>query len=339
MSGNELNVSVKPLEWVEHGDRDFIWHRAMPPIGSRYNIEDDGFSEKKHHLTVGQLVIGNFDVLDEAKAAAQSDYEQRIMSAVEGHLSISELFEAAARAGDAAVYEAMRSKTFDPSIPDNVAEFVGNAIRAAVTITGLPNAGNAPQTPSCNHVNGGAYRGVSVEEWRDLGGDDNKVCDWHEGIGYVVYDEQAREQYRVKMEALTPTPAPTASPQPVTKPAPVQNVRVTGFRGNPLRVVLSSGDEATISQKLIDNFASPSPFEQHPDDVSVDRFAAAMKAKLAKKRADGAGGWDDPEVCHIDYLVSLLMQQTHERAVLDPVDIANLSMMIHERGETPSHGR
>lgn len=75
-------VKVKALEWVEHGDLDFVWHRAMPPIGFRYNIEDDGFSEKKHHLTVGQLVIGNFDTLDEAKTAAQQDYSARILSAL-----------------------------------------------------------------------------------------------------------------------------------------------------------------------------------------------------------------------------------------------------------------
>ncbi|TBG78575.1 hypothetical protein ELG76_03955 [Rhizobium leguminosarum] len=75
-------VKVKALEWIEHGDLDFVWHRAMPPIGFRYNIEDDGFSEKKHHLTVGQLVIGNFDTLDEAKTAAQQDYSARILSAL-----------------------------------------------------------------------------------------------------------------------------------------------------------------------------------------------------------------------------------------------------------------
>lgn len=51
------------------------------------------------------------------------------------------------------------------------------------------------------HVNGGAFRIVSVEEWRALGGDDNKFCDWHEGVGYVVYDKQAEEQYRAKLEA------------------------------------------------------------------------------------------------------------------------------------------
>ena len=79
--------------------------------------------------------------------------------------------------------------------------------------------------------------------------------------------------------------------------------------------------------------------ELHPDDLAVDRFAAVMKAKLAKKRAQGVGGWDNPDQCHIDYLVSLLTEQIRERAALDPVDIANLSMMIHERGETPDYGR
>ncbi|KQY22562.1 hypothetical protein [Rhizobium sp. Root483D2] len=43
--------------------------------------------------------------------------------------------------------------------------------------------------------------------------------------------------------------------------APAPKLRVTGFRGNPLRVVLSNGDEATVTQKLVDAFASPSPFD------------------------------------------------------------------------------
>lgn len=115
---------------------------------------------------------------------------------------------------------------------------------------------------------------------------------------------------------------------------------VTGFRGNPLRVVLNNGNEAEIGQKLIDAFASPSPFEGHADDAAVDRFCVAMKAKLAKKRADGAGGWDDPGVCHIDYLVHLLAEQINSRAVIDTVDIGNFAMMIFNRhGEKMEHGR
>jgi hypothetical protein len=55
------------------------------------------------------------------------------------------------------------------------------------------------------HVNGGAYRKISVEEWRALGGDDNKFCDWHEGIGYVVYDDLALQQYLAKTGAKPPS--------------------------------------------------------------------------------------------------------------------------------------
>lgn len=112
--------------------------------------------------------------------------------------------------------------------------------------------------------------------------------------------------------------------------SPVPQLRVTGFRGNPLRVVLSSGDEATIGQRLIDNFASPSPFEQHPDDVAVDRFAAAMKAKLAQKRDEGRSGWDDKDDCSQLFLSQLLREHVEKG---DPLDVGNLAMMLHQREE------
>lgn len=68
---------------------------------------------------------------------------------------------------------------------------------------------------------------------------------------------------------------------------------------------------------------------EHTDDIAVDRFAAAMKAKLAKKRAEGYGGWDDPEECTIEHLSRLLISHL---AKGDPVDIGNFAMMIQQRG-------
>lgn len=67
---------------------------------------------------------------------------------------------------------------------------------------------------------------------------------------------------------------------------------------------------------------------QHPDDAAVDRFSAAMKAKLANKRAEGYGGWDDPAQCTAEHLSNLL-----RRSVLqgDPVDAANFAMMLQQR--------
>jgi hypothetical protein len=65
---------------------------------------------------------------------------------------------------------------------------------------------------------------------------------------------------------------------------------------------------------------------KHPDDIAVDKFAAMMKEKLKKAREEkGRGGWDDPEKCSIRYLAKLLVDHVEKG---DPVDIANLSMMI-----------
>lgn len=70
-------------------------------------------------------------------------------------------------------------------------------------------------------------------------------------------------------------------------------------------------------------------WETHTDDIAVDRFAEAMKAKLANKRAEGRGGWDNPAECSIAFLSQLLREHV---AKGDPVDVGNLAMMIHQRG-------
>lgn len=75
--------------------------------------------------------------------------------------------------------------------------------------------------------------------------------------------------------------------------------------------------------------AAPPPPVQHSDDVAVDRFAAVMKAKLAQKRAEGYGGWDDPEQCPVERLAELLHKHVSKG---DPIDVANFAMMLHCRG-------
>jgi|GEM_PF-3709529 len=66
----------------------------------------------------------------------------------------------------------------------------------------------------------------------------------------------------------------------------------------------------------------------HPDELAVDRFAAAMKAKLAKKRDEGRGGWEDKDDCSQLYLSQLLREHVEKG---DPVDVGNLAMMLHQR--------
>lgn len=76
--------------------------------------------------------------------------------------------------------------------------------------------------------------------------------------------------------------------------------------------------------------------EQHPDDTAVDRFAAAMKVKLAAARAKGRGGWDDPAACSVEYLADLLVDHVGKGNYGTFEDVANFAMMLHQRGANPA---
>lgn len=67
----------------------------------------------------------------------------------------------------------------------------------------------------------------------------------------------------------------------------------------------------------------------HPDDVAVDLFAARMKRKLAKKRQEGRSGWRDPATVSSMTLARELIELV---AKGDPVDVANVAMMLDQRG-------
>lgn len=69
---------------------------------------------------------------------------------------------------------------------------------------------------------------------------------------------------------------------------------------------------------------------QHPDDLAVDQFFAAMKAKLDRKRRQGYGGWDDKAKCSNEQLSAMLRDHIDKG---DPIDVANFAMMIYQRGE------
>lgn len=76
--------------------------------------------------------------------------------------------------------------------------------------------------------------------------------------------------------------------------------------------------------------AAPTPpaQEAHPDDKAVDRFAAAMKAKLAQARAKGRSGWQDPAWTPAQ--ISQALRQHVEKG--DPCDVANYCMFLWARG-------
>ncbi|MDR5802171.1 hypothetical protein [Caballeronia sp. LZ001] len=64
----------------------------------------------------------------------------------------------------------------------------------------------------------------------------------------------------------------------------------------------------------------------HTDDKSVDRFAQAMKEKMAAARAKGRGGW---EQCSPDDLSRMLREHVEKG---DPRDVANFCMMLWNNG-------
>ncbi|WP_205125028.1 DUF3850 domain-containing protein [Aeromonas sobria] len=75
---------------------------------------------------------------------------------------------------------------------------------------------------------------------------------------------------------------------------------------------------------------------QHPDDAAVDRFAVAMKVKLSAARSNGRGGWDDPSACSVEFLADLLVNHLGKGNQGNFEDIANLAMMLHQRGADPT---
>lgn len=79
-----MNIHVKELEWNEDRDDDGTEiHRTRGgSVNLPYAIYEDGFTKKPFGLSLNQLRLGSFDTADEAKAAAQADFEQRIRSAL-----------------------------------------------------------------------------------------------------------------------------------------------------------------------------------------------------------------------------------------------------------------
>lgn len=82
-------------------------------------------------------------------------------------------------------------------------------------------------------------------------------------------------------------------------------------------------------QEFLGKLSSVVTAAQHSDDIAVDRFAGMMKEKLAQKREQGRGGWDDPDQCTVELLNQLLIEHIPKG---DPVDVANFCMMLCLRG-------
>lgn len=71
----------------------------------------------------------------------------------------------------------------------------------------------------------------------------------------------------------------------------------------------------------------PSHKNVHADDHAVDMFAAAMKAKLALKREQGASGWEIAEPEMLEFRLTEQANKPH----IDPIDVANYAAFLWNR--------
>jgi hypothetical protein len=76
----------------------------------------------------------------------------------------------------------------------------------------------------------------------------------------------------------------------------------------------------------------PLHLQKAADETGLRKFTAEMRDKLRYSReVKGRVGWQDPVQCSIERLAAMLVDHVYKG---DPVDIANLAMMLHQRGAT-----
>jgi hypothetical protein len=169
-----------------------------------------------------------------------------------------------------------------------------------------------------------------------VGGYNGIVCYRSEGHAQAACRDERYTPRKLYMYAAPSTPAVNAGEQ-----NPYARILENLLREKGLPYMTEEPLEAWATRSLLELIekAGAQPVDaqapvvndlqqaQHYDDYAVDRFAAAMKAKLAKKRADGRGGWETPD-CTDEFLAELLMEHTKKG---DPVDVANFAMMLHQR--------
>lgn len=94
------------------------------------------------------------------------------------------------------------------------------------------------------------------------------------------------------------------------------------------------GSSARVTKAVI-VADQPDVDSDHSDNQAVDRFASAMKLKLAKARDKGRGGWDSPQ-CSDAFLAEQLVLHLAKSNAGTFEDVANFAMMLHQRGAAPS---
>jgi hypothetical protein len=72
------------------------------------------------------------------------------------------------------------------------------------------------------------------------------------------------------------------------------------------------------------------------DEAALARFTQSMREKLAKSRAKGRDGWQDPALCPEERLAAMLVGHLPKGNPGNFLDLAILAMMLHDRGADPA---
>ncbi|WP_119920304.1 hypothetical protein [Mesorhizobium sp. DCY119] len=283
----EAGVTVKALEWDEHNCADV------------YGVKDcHGQGPKRYFLYRASTIIGWFDGIDAAKAAAQADYERRVRSALVP-TPAPQGMDTAVEAAEAAVY------------PRHEKGFLVKPLLDAIDM-------RAALTAAYPHMTGAAQEAVEGEpvEWQREAGD----------FGWQRVSPDDLEHYRSKgarLRALytTPQPAPSSADAGMLAALKEENERLTKER-DAARQSLEH-DRAvviTASNEFNDAFArrswlldSRGPYEWG-DDRYRDEFRGAydeLAAPMSKLRKIGAD-WANCPVDHDEIMRS--RQNWQERA-------------------------
>lgn len=73
------------------------------------------------------------------------------------------------------------------------------------------------------------------------------------------------------------------------------------------------------------------------DDAVVDQFAISLKKKMAKSRAKGRSGWNDPALCSDQFLADMFLKHLNKNNAGNYEDLAILLMMLWYRGAEPAY--
>lgn len=147
----------------------------------------------------------------------------------------------------------------------------------------------------------------------------------------ALHHEQAAAAELRRLHALTTAPAAPAATQPEAMARLLNEFQKLKARPDTANLRAFEGLLVVAAQDAA--LAAPAAQEAepaaHPDDYAVDRFAAAMKDKLAAARAKGRGGWETAK-CTQERLSTMLREHVEKG---DPRDVANFCVFLWNRGE------